>query len=265
MATGAGQKYIREMVLRISLMLVLISASCSAWASGLDIVVFNVAPFIITKEGQEPGGGVVEYYKQFILPKLAVEAHWKTANVARVIAELKSKSAQMIPLLARTKEREGFLLFADTPYILFDPTIVVLEKSALKKVDAQSDLYGLNIGWSLNGVYPDFLKHPQIKIIEATMLDWESSNMKLLASGRLDAVYFSSSATALYFAKWANVPVRILALPTPHIKLYAAFALGQESLRDRYNAIARQAFAEHNFDTFMKEYIRQIKIPAGGL
>ncbi|WP_115225987.1 hypothetical protein [Iodobacter fluviatilis] len=89
--------------------------------------------------------------------------------------------------------------------------------------------------------------------------------MKLLASGRLDAVYFSSSATALYFAKWACVPVRILALPTPHIKLYAAFALGQESLRDRYNAIARRAFAEHNFDTFMKEYIRQIKIPAGGL
>ncbi|MCX7205850.1 MAG: transporter substrate-binding domain-containing protein [Proteobacteria bacterium] len=258
------KKSIRKIGAAIFLILVLSGASFSVLAASLNIVVFNVAPFIVSKEGQEPTGGVIEYYKQFILPKLAEGANWKIANVARSIVELKSKSSQMIPLLIRTKERERFLLFADTAYVHFDPTVVVLEKSPLKKVEAQSDLYGLTIGWSLNGVYPGFLKHAQIRISESTMLDWETSNMKLLAAERLDAVYFSSSATALYFAKSINVPVRIIALPTPHIKLYAAFSLGQENLRDRYNAIARQAFAEHDFDTFMKEYVSRIKVPSSG-
>lgn len=243
--------------------------SCLLWlacaphvrgAPALEIVkvgVFTMPPFVNPGPGA-PHGVMVDFFDREIAPRMGVRFQWeRPMTVARLENSLAGGGVTFTPILGKTPAREkAGIHFAGDVHISFDPCLAVLPDSPLQRVSSAADLAGLSIGWVQAGALPSFMQDKRIQFDRISNIDWASANLEKLKLGRIDAAYFSNPYTPQFYSAQMGMPIRIVLLPTPGLKLYGAFAPNSpRGLAERYERAADQAFANGRFLAYVNKAV----------
>ena len=113
--------------------------------------------------------GLAKDYLTLIEKKTGLKFDYKTDSWANLLKKSKNKQIDLLPILAKTKERSKYLLYTNQYIEVRD---YIFTKDTYKYIEKIEDLYGKTIAIPKGFVQESFLKdnHPKIKILTVNSL-----------------------------------------------------------------------------------------------
>jgi ABC-type amino acid transport substrate-binding protein len=220
-------------------------------AEKITIGYFEIKPHMYQTEGFQPNGASIAYFEG-IASKMGYQVQWKgPLPFPRLIEYLKNGEVDGSLVFTKSKEREQYLYYSESPYYLVQSVFVVKKENKLDKITSADDVKGYKVGF-LKGAYQtkfltDHMDQLTMEYIHGTK--WVKQNLYKLIRGRIDAAYDLNPWTMQFEAKLLKIDdqIKILTLPEPSRGIYAVFSKKSDrgkELAEAYNNI----FQNLNFD-----------------
>lgn len=227
----------------------------------IRMVLFQLEPFMIEDpETGEATGATVEYWKQYVAPKMGVNLEIVgILPVLRALSLLEHGEVDVIPQLTKIPAREAIFLYPETILTEIASCLVVLPDSPIKRVESSQDLFGTKIGFIEAGYIPPMLINDQITIEPVGNNDYRQISMNKLFAKRIDAHLDINYLSLLYFLHHHNYidKIRIIMLPTEPVAVYSIFYKSEKSkkwIKD-FDRVNTQGLVEKKFDYFSSLFL----------
>ncbi|MFW6364046.1 MAG: substrate-binding periplasmic protein [Spirochaeta sp.] len=240
--------------------------STALWADPpLRMAIFRLEPFLTEAgESKNPGGITVEYWRQYIAPRMGVDIEVVGPYPIRRVEEmLEHGLVDVASQFTRIPDREHRFIFSETPLTEIDTGIVVLRESPLTSVESAEDLFGMQMVFIEGAYIPPMLLHEQIDIHLVHNEDFRRLQLNMLLAGRVDAMLdINLVSLRQYIQKNGYADrIRIIPLPSPSVEVYSMFRdtpRGRE-LQQRFDAANQIGREEGIFRRLTSEYLQRME------
>jgi ABC-type amino acid transport/signal transduction systems, periplasmic component/domain len=226
------------------------------FAENVSVGVFIHYPNVYqATDTKELKGAGIEYITT-VLKKMGYTPEFTVLPFARLLSELQDGTIDLSFELMRTPERDKYLLFPDSPALVFKPTLTVRSDSHLTTISSIEDLKGMKIGYLPNSVVPKFLDAPNIVSFDYLGGDdWIQRNLDKLLAGRIDAALDQNPYSFIAAAKQISSmdKIRTLSIPGAGSNAYVVFSRKSKigtTLLEKYNLLMKKDTT--NYDALIK-------------
>ncbi|MBF0202765.1 MAG: transporter substrate-binding domain-containing protein [Desulfamplus sp.] len=168
-------------------------------------------PFVFFEENGEVKG-ISHDYLMLIMNKLGVKLVFEKALPwTEVLNKAKAKEIDIISCIAKTPEREEFLIFSD-PYLIF-PLVIISRKDS-KFIGGLDDLKGLKVAIIKKNVVYEWLMKDNINFIECPVQD-SLDALQAVSVGNAEA-HIENLASATYLIEKYGLTNLKVAAPTKY-------------------------------------------------
>ena len=250
--------------MRLSIVIILISTGYSASAQTVKMAIFQLEPFMMedSRTG-EITGTAVEYWKQYIAPKLGVDLEIVGLFPAlRTINMLKTGKVDVIPLLTKIPERAAVFQYPESILTRIICCMIVPVNSNYSDPFILEEYYGKTIAFLESAFIPDLLIDDRITFEMVPNQNYRMINLKKLIVGRVDAELDINYISLLYYLDqnpFFKDKVRIIMLPVENEPVYSVFRDTEEGreLQKAYDIVNKQGLAEGIFAKMTEEILNQ--------
>jgi two-component system, NarL family, sensor histidine kinase EvgS len=248
---------LRKLLVILSALICLASLS----AERIKIGYFGLEPFMIDSGTVgKPTGATIDYYSQYIAPKMGVEIEWiGPYPFTRLQAMLEAHEIDAIAQLTKTAEREKKFLFPATAIAEITTCLILAKDSPIVSVKKPDDLFGKKIGYFETGFVPAFLKNDKIAFDLTTNADYRKINLDKLLYKRFDAMLDINYLSMLYYIKTNGYQdkVRTIVLPVDPVKVFCMFGGDEKGKRlaALYDKANEELLKASTFASLTKKYI----------
>jgi len=217
---------------------------------------FEVAPMLIGKPNEPIGGVLPEFVAREIAPHLQARFIWMPAtSYARALQSLRDGSLDILLSDIREAEHPPDIGRFDWDYLEASPCLAVATSSLLLEVHDLHELGGMTIAWVAGPALPPELRSLQIKWHWPSMQNWQSTNLRMLSMGRIDAAYFANPYSPAYVARKQGLAIRLVTLPLPPTHFTMFYSVHADpALIQAFDALASQAFKGERFRRALEQY-----------
>ena len=237
-------------------MLLLQLAQAQAQPRVLRVGGFIVAPLMTGEAHQPIRGALPAFMLQEIAPHTDITFVWLPPMAfKRAYVGLKEGSVDLILLVSAPKDAMPTVGRFDWSYLETAPQLAVRPDSPIRAIASLDQLAGMELGWMGGSVLPDELKHVAIHWRLVYSQNWQALNLRKLALGRVDAVFFGNQYSPRYFAAKENIEIRMVPLPMPLQRFEMAYSRKTDkAMIAEFNALALKAFQGDRFRQFLEKY-----------
>lgn len=229
------------------------------------IGIFMLPPFMMeTGPDKKAGGVAVAFWEKHIAPKMKIKV--KAIGpypVMRTQKMLESGDIDLITNMTKIPEREKSFIYPPTPLAQITSCLVVLKDSSLKKVETQTDLYGLTIGFIHGGYIPEIIKHEKIHLNLVSSTNFFQQLIDMLDAKRIDAKLHINYLSLLYDLKNLGIidRYRIILLPSKKINAYCVFRKSERGRRlaEKFEKINAPLFKKGVYNKMAVELLNSMQ------
>lgn len=190
---------------------------------------FLLPPNMYLDEKLTPSKGASLVYCEQILKKCGYQVEWVgPMTIPRITEMCQTGQLDGTLFFTKTLERAETFAYPEQPYVVNSAVLAVRRSNPIKEIRSLRDIKGWKIIYISGGDYPQFFGRGQEQItfhpIASTHFGEQS--LKMLLSGRGDAVLALNQWTFPYEANRLQVAdkVKILPIPEPPVPMYIAFS-----------------------------------------
>ncbi|XPV75949.1 MAG: substrate-binding periplasmic protein [Desulfovibrio sp.] len=175
---------------------------------------------------------------------------------SRCLLNMENGQQDLMPGLAKTTEREQFILYTDKPYYTCYPAFYGLKKRGVI-VDGYDDLYGKSIGYTRGSAY--FSRFDNDTVLEKLDKNRESQLIQMLLADRLDLIIGTDCQVEYELAQMdRSSEIRKMAYkPKQPIDLY--FGVSRQSAfvgrMDELNRVLEELVADGTVERISSRYL----------
>jgi polar amino acid transport system substrate-binding protein len=236
-------------------MLYLVLTPCSVMAKDFVVAVDDWPPFIFTEK--EPYRGIDIDLLQEICTQMGLNLQLKAIPLERTFAMMKSGKIDATTSIAKTKEREQFIVYTSPSYYTLTTVFYVpLGKADL--IQKYEDLYNLQNGVGVVSASTYFSPFDNDPKIIKYQVPYELLLIKMLGTNRLDA-FVGTEAEADYQIiqnGYKGKFEKAVFKPKNDVYLYLGISRKSPFAKEitRFNKIIKQIIAEGKITQFTKKY-----------
>jgi polar amino acid transport system substrate-binding protein len=240
----------------VLLMLLMQLGPAQAGSRALRVGGFIVAPLMTGEQNQPIGGALPAFILQEIAPHTDITFVWLPPMAfKRAYVGLKDGSIDLILLVSAPKGTMPNIGRFDWGYLETVPHLAVRPDSPIRAIDSLDQLAGMGLGWMGGSRLPDELAHVTINWQLIHTPNWQSLNLRKLAIGRVEAVFFGNQYSPVYFADKENIDIRMVPLPMPLQRFEMAYSLKTDkALIVEFEKLALKAFKGDRFKHYLEKY-----------
>jgi ABC-type amino acid transport substrate-binding protein len=231
-------------------------------AETVKMAAFQLEPFMMNDESGEVTGIAVEYWRQYIAPRMGVDLEvLGVFPIVRALALLESGEIDIIPNMTKIPEREEKFLFPETILAQIDSCLIVRPDSPLSSITKPEDLYGMRIGFLDAAYIPPMFIDERIDLELVQHQDYRQINLNKLWAGRLDGVLDINYISMIYYLnkKGYRERVKVIPLPTEAVHVYTVFRDTEKgrNLRKRYDKVNAKGLEQGIFDKMVRSFVAE--------
>ncbi|WP_319478442.1 transporter substrate-binding domain-containing protein [Marispirochaeta aestuarii] len=231
-------------------------------AETVKMAVFRLEPFMMYDDSGGVTGIAVEYWRQYIAPRMGVELDvLGVFPIVRALALLESGEIDIIPNMTKIPEREEKFLFPETILAQIDSCLIVRPESPVSSITKPADLYGMTIGFLDAAYIPPMFIDERIKLELVQHQDYRQINLNKLWAGRLDGVLDINYISMIYYLnqKGYRERVKVIPLPTEAVHVYTVFRNTEKgrALRNRYDTVNAKGLEQGIFEKMVRSFVAE--------
>ncbi len=217
---------------------------------------YDYPPFCIVNENDLAGGFSVELLRE-TLKVMGRDVSFKLGPWFEVKQSLIDKKVQVLPLVGRTPEREGFFDFT-FPYMTMHGTIIV--RSGTNEINSLADLSGKNVAVMQGDNAEEFLLREKIPGILTRTKSFDVA-LKNLAQGEYDAVVVQKLLATQIIKEHQLTNLKPVGPPLEGFVQSFCFAVakGDSSLLSRLNEGLSIVIANGTFEALRKKWFSDLE------
>ena len=193
-----------------------------------------------------------------VAPNVSSHFKWlEASSLARVFVGLQDGSIDVLLLRADLPQPlEGAALFS-WHTMESQATLAVPMDSKLREIRSLQQLAGLSLGRQLGSPLPAEMEGLPIKWVFPPGQNWQISNLRMTAAGRLDGSVFYNAVSPAYLVKTEGIAVRLLPLPLPPVRFYMWHSLRTDKAAiAEFDRVAGAAFRGPLFRQMLEDALK---------
>lgn len=251
-------------IIRLLLLTALFLSGTSVSSQPVKMAVFQLEPFMMKEsETGEITGTAVEYWKQYLAPKMGIELKIVGLFPAlRTINMLETGEIDVIPLLTKIPERAEKFQYPESLLTKIICCMIVPVNSDYSDPFIIEEYYGKKIAFLEAAFIPDLLIDDRITFEMVPNEDYRMINLKKLLAGRVDAELDINYISLLYYLEqnsYFKDKVRIIMLPVENEPVYSVFRVTEEgkALQKAFDTANKQGLSEGVFEKMTEDIISE--------
>jgi len=228
----------------------------------LRIGYFDIPPHVTGVVNGRPQGAAITYFEEHIAPHFGVPFEWNSEITAptRLMSQLGDGEIDAMIFLGKTAERTKVFHYPD-PYLVMPETIAVKTEHPLARITSVSDLYGLRLGFLVEGRIPEPLQSERITYDLIAGKQLVERNVEKLLLGRVDGIYAPLSTALVNIVEDMGVRDQVKLLPIEFlgpVEIYTVFSKKTVTIDiiDRYNTALEKANGKVNYSEYLDSLLR---------
>lgn len=213
-------------------------------------------PFRIHDDGNGIVGADTEIMAE-VARRMDVTFVWQRRPWARCMIELKAGEADIITGVAKTLERQSYIVYSAIPYYTCSPAFYVKRGYLGFSIVQYKDLKGLSIGLVRDSAYFD--QFDKDKTLRKEVGNTEEQLLKMLEEGRLDVIVGTDCQVEYDISKrgLADDIVQTEYRPSKTTDLYVGFSMHSRFLKrlDEFDRVLSDMKREGVIDRIVSKYI----------
>ncbi len=220
-------KSIAKLMMCILLSSLFLNCNESEAADKISIGFFMLPPHVIWDETtRKPSGAAVDFFEEYIKPKLNISVKWVNAPVKRLFHNMKTGKLDAVLLAGKKAAREQFSFYPKFSFIVTRPCLIVMKSHPLTEVKTVEDILKYKIAHHMGSISTLFMRDDRINFDYMAGDDTVRRNLKKLNIGRVDAFYRPTCSSGIYVAGKIGMEkkIRSIYLPEEKMELFTIFS-----------------------------------------